>query len=139
MAVQVFQKKPEIKGSRGKKGGGKFGSLGGAALGATLGIAAAPATGGASLAAAGLGGAAGGASLGGLLGGVVAPGKADTRQAIQRRVTGIQQSAGGSDPQDTMKQAILAMREINNPELTQQYAPLLAQGMISTLPDRGTA
>lgn len=80
-------------------------------------------------------GAAGtGASLGGLGFGMAGGnlGKGGGNPAIERRV---QQLGGGSqvDPQATMKQAIFALREANNPELTRQYAPILVQGMAKTM------
>jgi phage tail tape-measure protein len=128
MAVQTFQRKPEKTGSRGSKGGSKFGTLAGAAVGAAV-------TGGS------LAGASAGASLGGTVGGMVDPAKADTRQAIQRRVSGLQPSAGAQTPdaQAQIRDAIFALKEINDRELPRTYAPVLTQGMIQGLNDRGTA
>lgn len=138
MAINIVQKPVETRGSRGSSGGSKWGQLLGAAAGAAIAggaAAAAPATGGATLpiAAAALGGAGSGASLGGLAGGAINPATADTRQAIQRRSEGLGQAQqSGPNPQATMQQAISALRDINDPAITKEYAPVLAQGLIKS-------
>lgn len=124
MAVNIVQQKQQIRGSKGKEGGSKWGAMLGAVAG---GIAGAPG-GPAGI----IGGASTGASLGGMVGGAISPGKADTRQAIQQRATGIGQQTGQVDPQAQMKEAIMALKKVNDPELTKQYAPVLAQGLIKS-------
>lgn len=105
-----------------------MGSLGGALLAGGLvaasGGAAAPVV---------LGAAATGASLGGLAGGVIDPAKADTRSAIQRRSESLGQSTNQVNPQQTMQEALAALQQANNPELTKQYAPTLVQGLAKTM------
>lgn len=141
MAINIIQPKTEVKGSKGRSGGGKTGSMLGALAGAAIAGGAAVATGGAALpvAAAALGGAGSGAGLGGMIGGAVDPGKVDTRQAIQKRVQGMGQTISQVDPAAELKQSIAALREINNPELTKQYAPPLAQALIKSFSGDGVA
>ena len=82
-----------------------------------------------------LGAAGTGASLGALGFGMAGPGELGQGRggnpAIERRVQQLQGS--NVDPQATMKQAIFALREANNPELTKAYAPVLTQGLIKTV------
>lgn len=128
MAINVMQQQPKVTGSRGTKGSSKMGALGGALLGGALvagtGGAAAPAV---------LGAAATGASLGGLLGGAIDPGRPDTRQAIQRRVEGIGQQTAQLNPQQTMQDALIALRQAGDPQLIRQYAPPIVQGLAKTM------
>lgn len=135
MAINIIQPKATYTGSKGREGGGKTGQMMGAALGAAIAGGAAVASGGAALpiAAAALGGAGGGAGLGAMVGGAVDKGKADTRQAIQRRAEGIAPSQqSGPNPQEHMKQAISALRQSNDPALIKEYAPVLAQGLVKS-------
>lgn len=127
MAVNVVQPKPEQRGSKGSSGGSKFGAIAGA-----LGAAAIVGSGGAAAPAV-LGAAGTGAALGGMGGGMINPATADTRQAIQRRVATVgQETAQEVNPQQTMQEAIMALREINDPRLTKKHAPILAQALIKT-------
>lgn len=124
MAVNIVQKKPKVTGSSGSAGGSKYGQIAGAlaagGLIAATGGGAAPV-----LAAAGTG-----ATLGGLAGGIIDPAKADTRQAIQRRVEGMGQQTAQIDPVAQLQKSINALKATQNPELIQQYAPPLAQALV---------
>ena len=127
MAINVAQQRPTMTGSKGRTGGAKTGQILGA-LGAGAAIAATGGGAGAVLGAAGTG-----SGLGGLAGGLIDPGKADTRQAIQRRVQSLGQESSQVNPQATMQEAIMALRQANDPQLTQQYAPTLVQGLAKTM------
>src|SRR5690606_11622418 len=115
----------------GRSGGGKFGSMLGAVAGGVAGLPGGPAG--------VIAGASGGAAVGGMIGGAIDPGKVDTRQAIQKRVQGMGQQISQVDPAAELKQSIAALREINNPELTKQYAPPLAQALIKSFSGDGVA
>ena len=134
MAINIMQPKQETTGRKGRSGGSKTGSMLGALAGAAIVGGAAAATGGAALpvAAAALGGAGSGAGLGGLVGGAVDPGRADTRQAMQRRMDGMGQKTANIDPQVAMRDAIFALREANDPQMTQKFAPTLSQALIKS-------
>jgi hypothetical protein len=115
----------------GKKGGGLYGQLGGAGLGALVGVLAAPATGGASLipaAAAGLGGAAGGAGLGGLVGNAISPSRdAQTTQQISAQIPTI-------DLAMQSQKILSGLRALDNmPGLAQEYAQPLTQAYIHSM------
>lgn len=141
MAINVYQPKKEIVGLKGRSGSSKQGQMLGALAGAAIAGGATVATGGAALpvAAAALGGAVGGASLGGMIGGHLDPGRDDTRQAIERRAEGIGQNVASIQPQEQMIQAIMSLRELNDPVVTKQYAPVLAQGFIKASTGQGVA
>ena len=125
MAIKIAARKPKQTGSRGSSGGSKWGAM----IGAAVAVTAVAASGGTAapvlLAAAGSG-----VSLGGMAGGALDPAKADSRQAISRRVGGGLDS--GEDSSVTMTNALHSLKQINNPEMTAAYAPILAQGLIKT-------
>lgn len=130
----------EQTGQAGRKGGSKSGSKWGALAGALIGggaaAAATTATGGAAalpIAGGALGGVGAGSFLGGLAGEeVVGKARADTRQAIQRRVAdmGSDQQPQGQSVQ--LLESLRALKQIGDQQVTQSYAPQLISALGKT-------
>jgi hypothetical protein len=138
-AANFIPAQDKVTTTKGRKGGGKWGTVAGLAAGAALG-ALTVGTGGAAapLAMAALSGGATGAGLGGMIGEAIRPTK-EGSSSIERRLASLGPQMIQSDTSQKLRGSLMALHEAP-PAAKQQYAqPLLSAYMTSLAKDNQRA
>lgn len=125
--VQYVAPAPEMRTTKGKSGGGKWGSAIGAVAG---GIVGGMATGGAGA----IGGAAAGSSLGGMLGNAISPATQGSTAMVRRSESLGAPTIPHSDRSEKLKQSIMALHTQPD-EIKQKYASPLVSAYMKSLGD----